>query len=219
MTQPTSRRRFLGMLGAAGLMWPAVTRTESPGFRVRTITAGVALRHADDLARVDEALRFLAQAKQAYVARGYEVQTIRIATQPLAEYLPAWQGGAGLEALRAIDRRAVEADVAFSIGPVLTTDEYVAGFGPWAASLVRGTRNLSFTVHVASPGRGVHEQAARSAAEAIAAISRATPGGEGNFRFAATAFCPPGTPFFPAAYHEGEPSFAIGLESPPLRTA
>jgi hypothetical protein len=50
----------------------------------------------------------------------------------------------------------------------------------------------------------------------MSAIAHATPGGEGNFRFAATAFCPPGTPFFPAAYHEGDPGFSVGLETPPL---
>ncbi len=53
----------------------------------------------------------------------------------------------------------------------------------------------------------------------MAAIASASPGGEGNFNFAATAFCPPGTPFFPAAWHRGDPAFAIGLESPDLLAA
>jgi uncharacterized protein (UPF0210 family) len=34
----------------------------------------------------------------------------------------------------------------------------------------------------------------------------------GNFRFCSWANCKPGIPFFPAAYHEGENSFSIGLE-------
>ena len=53
----------------------------------------------------------------------------------------------------------------------------------------------------------------------MAAIANATSGGEGNFRFAATAFCPPGTPFVPAAFHVGKPAFSIGLESPRLLQA
>src|SRR5438132_13983245 len=53
----------------------------------------------------------------------------------------------------------------------------------------------------------------------MAAIARATPGGIGNFRFAAAANVPPGTPFFPVAYHGGSDAMAIGLESPPLLTA
>jgi uncharacterized protein (UPF0210 family) len=42
--------------------------------------------------------------------------------------------------------------------------------------------------------------------------------GEANFRFTASANCPAGIPFFPAGFHEGVNSFAIGLESPNLLT-
>jgi uncharacterized protein (UPF0210 family) len=58
----------------------------------------------------------------------------------------------------------------------------------------------------------------RAAAEAIHAIAADTPGGEGNFRFAATAHIPPGTPFFPAAWFDAGHAFAVGLESPNLLT-
>jgi uncharacterized protein (UPF0210 family) len=61
-------------------------------------------------------------------------------------------------------------------------------------------------------------QTLRSAAEAIYAITRTSPGGEGNFRFAATAFVPSGTPFFPAAFFDQGQAFSIGLESPNLLT-
>src|SRR5260370_165268 len=46
--------------------------------------------------------------------------------------------------------------------------------------------------------------------------ARATPGGIGNFIFAAAAKVPAGTPFSPVAYHAGPDAFAVGLESPPL---
>jgi uncharacterized protein (UPF0210 family) len=51
------------------------------------------------------------------------------------------------------------------------------------------------------------------AADTILAIARATPGGAGNFRFAAAARIPAGTPFFPVAWHSGADSLAVGLES------
>jgi uncharacterized protein (UPF0210 family) len=221
VTTDVSRRGFLGTLGA-GLLLPFTTRQRPRArhpFRVRTITAGVRLESAADFGGIDSALGFLRRAKQAFVERQYDVQTVRVATQPLAEYLTSWHTRTAIEALQALDRRAVDADVPLSIGPVVTGDEHIPEFAPWAADLVRATRNLSFSAHVASPERGVHHLGARSAAEGIAAIARATAGGEGNFRFAATAFCPPGTPFFPAAYHAGEPAFSIGLESPPLLRA
>ncbi|HEY7530016.1 MAG TPA: DUF711 family protein [Gemmatimonadota bacterium] len=218
-----SRRRFLAALGA-GLLAPGAARAAlanparggRPPFRVRTITAGVRLANPADRPAFRSALDVLARARSAFAERGYEIQTVRIATPPLAEYLPDWRGAAGLAALRELDGRAVEAGVSLSIGPVLTGDDAPPGFAEWAADLVSQTKDVSFSAFVASPALGVHERTVRAAAEAIAAIARTAPGGEGNFRFAATAFCPPGTPFFPAAWHGGEPAFSIGLESPPL---
>src|SRR2546428_9146835 len=58
-----------------------------------------------------------------------------------------------------------------------------------------------------------------AAGDGMAAIAHATPAGIGNFRFAAAANVPAGTPFFPVAYHSGSDAMAIGLESPPLLTA
>jgi hypothetical protein len=90
------------------------------------------------------------------------------------------------------------------------------GLADWGAEIIDNTTHTSFTVGVASADGGVHPDAIRSAAETIATIARTSKGGEGNFNFAATANCPPGTPFFPAGWHRGEPDFAIGLESPGL---
>jgi uncharacterized protein (UPF0210 family) len=121
-----------------------------------------------------------------------------------------------LQAIQALDRFAVENELMFSIGPVITGDFYHQEFSAWAAELVQQTKNISFTVRVASPEQGIHHQSLHSAAEAIQAIAHATVGGEGNFRFAATAYIPAGTPFFPAAYFTQGNTFSIGLESPNL---
>ena len=57
-------------------------------------------------------------------------------------------------------------------------------------------------------------------ATAILRIGGETPGGEGNFNFAATFNCRPGIPYFPAGYHAGAtPSFSVGLENPGLLVA
>jgi hypothetical protein len=115
-----------------------------------------------------------------------------------------------------MDEIALASDASLSLGPVITADEHVPGFASWAADLVQRTRNASFSVRVASREHGVHRSAVRAAAEAIHAIGRETPGGEGNFRFAAAAFVPSGTPFFPTAWFSEPKTFSIGLESPVL---
>ena len=191
----------------------------APGFRVRTITAGTNLKSLTDTRAVDTAVATLKRAKQAVTDAGYEVQTVRIATQPLLED-SGWRARArALTTLQALDRTMVAESVLLSIGPVLAPDGDDTDFAGWAAELARTTQNVSFTVRVASPERGTSPRGVTAAGDAIAAIARATPGGIGNFRFAAAANIPAGTPFFPVAYHSGSDAMAIGLESPPLLSA
>lgn len=222
MRKNITRREFAGLLGL-GLAAPFAARlgaAEAPkNFRIRTITAGLHLHDAGRLEAAKDALVFLQQARESYQGADYEVQTLRMATQALADYLPNWKSSASLQALQALDRFAVDNGVVFSIGPVITGDHYDGEFASWAAELVQQTQNISFTVRVASSEHGIHHQSVRTAAEAIQAIAQTSPGGEGNFRFAATAFVPAGTPFFPAAYFDQGHSFSIGLESPKLLSA
>ena len=99
---------------------------------------------------------------------------------------------------------------------MLSADRPEPHLPAWATELARTTKNLSFTVAVATPERGIARHAATVAAQTMAAIARATPDGLGNFRFAAAANVPPGTPFFPVAYHHGPDALSIGLESASL---
>ena len=194
----------------------AVPHSGPPGFRVRTITAGTNLKSLADTRAVEAALATLKRAKQAVTDAGYEVQTVRIATQPLLEDAGPRARGAAMSALQALDRAVVAESALLSIGPVLAPDGDDPEFGGWAAELARTTQSISFTVRVASPERGTSPRGVTAAGDAMAAIARATPAGIGNFRFAAAANVPAGTPFFPVAYHSGSDAMAIGLESPPL---
>ncbi|PYP35725.1 MAG: DUF711 domain-containing protein [Gemmatimonadetes bacterium] len=221
-----SRRELIEMLGAAALV-PLTSRAASvrvggpagPGFRIRTITAGTNVKGAADLRGVEHALAFLKKAKRLVTDAGYEVQTIRIATQPFLEEAGHRTRANALPDLQALDRAVVDGGALLSLGPVLAPDGDDPEFGPWAAELARTTRNISFSVRVVSPDRGASPQGVTAAGEAMAAIARATPGGIGNFRFAAAANVPAGTPFFPVAYHHGSDAAAVGVESPPLLTA
>lgn len=210
------RREFLLLL-PAGVVAPGSLFAASPKpFRVRTITAGVSLTLHSRVRQLQRAAAFLNFARTEFQARGYEVQTLRIATQPLPEYLRNWLSSAGLQLLSELDEFCQQQDMILSVGPIINSNKYESELADWAAELIRTTSRISFTVGIASADSGVHPAAIRTAAETIAAIARTSAGGEGNFRFAATAHCPPGAPFFPAAWHRGEPAFAIGLETPPL---
>jgi uncharacterized protein len=191
------------------------TSVKSHRFRIRTITAGVNLDSTRDLKTIDSAIEFLQRTRKKFADEGYEIQTVRIATQPFSQYLNGKSRADALADLKKIDDVLSARNVILSIGPVITDDRHDPEFASWAAQLVKETRNINFSVTVASE-RGVHAQTARTAAEAIVAISKSSPGGEGNFRFTAAANCLAGTPFFPVAYHRGPAAFSIGLETPRL---
>jgi uncharacterized protein (UPF0210 family) len=221
MKNSLSRRDFVNLVGM-GLALPLASSLGADvlprNFRIRTITSGLQIQDMANLKQAEAAVAFLTQARKVFIAEGYEVQTLRLATQPLMEYLPDWSSQASVDAIKVLDRFAVDNGVVCSIGPVITTDEYHRGFASWAAELIQQTKNISFTCQVASAELGVHHKAIRAAAETIQALAQATKGGEGNFNFAATGFIPSGTPFFPAAHFDQGQAFSIGLESPNLLT-
>jgi uncharacterized protein (UPF0210 family) len=219
MAQRFSRRGFIS-LAASGLLLSSnsLSTVAAPTVRprIRTITAGVQLDRHVALAQVEGAVNFLQSARREFEERGYEVQTLRIATQPLSLYLPQWQRESSFQALERLDKLAADTGTIISLGPVASSPDSSADFAAWASELIARTSTLSFTRSVASASTGVDQGAIAEAARAMASIAHSSPGGEGNFRFAATAFCPPGTPFFPAAYYETPLAFSIGLETPAL---
>jgi len=216
-----SRRDVLALIGAAALpiakvidsaaadagATPAASRP-----RVRTITAGLRLTDRRDMHRVESALGFLKRGKRAFEEAGYEVETLRIATDPWAA-VDSKQRETLASDLQTLDRLVTESGAVASIGPVLIENRADPSLPVWIAELVRTTRKLSLSIVIASP-KGVHDAAIPVAAETIVRIAQASADGIGNFRFAAAANIPAGTPFFPVAWHDGPDAFAIGVESP-----
>lgn len=173
------------------------------------------MRDAGDLKPIEAAIALLEQARKVFQEDDYEVQTLRIATPPLMAGEARRQRSA-LPKLRALDELTADRGVRVSIGPVLVADQDDLELPEWIAELVGSTKLLNCTVAVTSPKGGTAPRAAAVAARAMAALAGSTPDGLGNFRFAAAAGIPPGTPFFPAAWHQGPDSLAVGLEAASL---
>jgi len=181
--------------------------------RIRTITAGVELKGAGDNAALERALARAVRARKRAQDAGFEVQTIRVASNPIIATLNAGQRDEALRDLQKLDALALAAGAVMSIGPILIEDRFDAALAQWAASLARETKQISCSVDVVSSSHAVQRAAVQTAAHAIAALSKLDPSGVANFRFAAAASIPNGTPFFPVARHLGPDSLAIGVES------
>jgi hypothetical protein len=180
--------------------------------KVRAVTAFVRLERAHYRDHVLEALAMLRCAKAAYERAGYEVQSLRIATQPFPEYTRGLSTEEALAFFRAYDALAKQEGFDAAIGPARLRGE---GDEP-SVELLREIllhTSLSASLTVAGDD-GVRWKAVRAAAELIQHWSENSSGGLANFNFAATAMVPPNTPFFPGAYSAGEGKrFAIALQS------
>jgi len=187
-------------------------------FRIRTITAGISLENFSDTNSIKNAIAFLKESRQVFIDNGYEVQTIRISTQNLHELVSGKPTEQTIEQLKQIDEILVRNNTGLAIGELIAGNQYDSELANWTVQLIKTTSNINFCVPVSSEQYGIHNKSIKTAAEICKAISENSEGGEANFRFTASANCPAGIPFFPAAYHRGVNSFAIGLEYPNVIT-
>lgn len=164
---------------------------------------------------------FLAGAKSAYEAAGYEVQTTRLATIPFPRLLGEKNLNQLMKVSDQIARVAQALKIGYvSLGPALPEMPRSYEFIPDA---IFASKNIFFGGVIASnhgsklPDSKVHLAALRACAEIIVRNSSLDPNGFANLQFAALANVPAGAPFFPAAYHLGnKPAFAVATESADL---
>ena len=182
--------------------------------RVRTVTTGLGLEEVSE-----ETIRPMAEfnqsAKDLLEAHGFEVQTTRMTSNNWPQYAGIITDQSSISSNRILKQMAALDAVCkhmgvdfFSIGSCSRPEEI--GLLP---SIISKTSRISCCASLSTDAVSVSEPNALAAASAILRISKMTDGGLGNFRFCAEANCPPGIPFFPASYHAGPPSFALGLES------
>lgn len=207
-----TRRDALLLVGGAALAPTAFAASRKP-LRVRTITAGVSLDGAGQTDRFEKAIAMLKRGRTAFEQAGFEVQTTRIATNPFLASLSAGDRAKTFAQLETLDRLAAGHGVMVSVGAVLTEDREDPALAEWSREFVSRTKTMSFSAVIASKDRGAHLRAVPTIARTIQTLTTALPGGLANFRFAAAANIPAGTPFFPVGWHEGAPSIAIGMES------
>jgi len=179
--------------------------------KVRAITAFVHLDRSQYKPQIDAALAMLRQAKAAFEKGGYEVQTLRITTQPFPQYTRDMPRQQALEFFKTLDDLAAKQSFLLNVGAVMPSDRDGAPEVELLGEILAHTRiNASLVV---AGEDGVHWNAVKAAARTIKYVEEHSPNGAHNFGFAAAAMVPAYTPFFPASNHDGEGRrFSVGLE-------
>jgi hypothetical protein len=210
----SGRSFFLLLVIASSLIGigvtPALGSERRP--KIRTVTAFVRIEPSQYRQQIEEAVTMLRQAKAAFEKGGYEVQTIRITTQPFNQYVGGRSTAEALNFFKSLDALSRKDSFLLNIGPLTLADSSDATKIDLLSQVLAQTRaNASLVV---ADEDGVRWSAIRSAAQVIKYVEQHSPNGSNNFDFAAVAMVPPNVPFFPASNHNGGGhEFSVGWEA------
>jgi len=189
--------------------------------KIRSITYFLNPKYPLDEKALYKAGTFLTDAKSAYEAVGYEVQTVRLATVPFPRLLGEENIDRLPELTGYIDRIAQELKIGYvSLGPALPEMPRSYDVIPDAVFV---SKNVFFGGLMAGKTKSklseskMYLSAIRACADVIVKSAPIESNGFANLQFAALANVPAGAPFFPAAYHGNDkPAFGIATESADL---
>lgn len=180
--------------------------------KVRAITGVVRLERATHPLQIAEALTVLRTAKDEFVRQGYDVETIRIVTQPLAELVVGLSETQALAFLKVFDNLSDKENFIPSVGPGMMRDTD----DPATMRLLE--KALSTLPHIQANAiiageDGIHWKVIHESATLVRYVTEHGPHSQGNFEFTVTAMLEPYGPFYPGTYHTGEGrQLSIGFE-------
>jgi uncharacterized protein (UPF0210 family) len=180
--------------------------------KVRAITAFVDIDTKNYASQVADTVKFLSTARAAYQHAGFEVETIRLVTQPFPRYIQGMKREDAVSFLHKLNDLSVTSGFTLNIGASMLHDnDDTAPNAILIEALSTGKTNASLLI---AGEDGIHWRALREAAKVIRGLAEHSAHGEGNFNFAATAMVKPYGPFYPGSYHlGGSHAFAVGLEA------
>lgn len=141
------------------------------------------------------------------------VQTRRLALPPFPQW---WEEDDDREAACRLGEKWQPTGADYvSLGPVQL--EHDASWISRLPALLGAGEAIFASAEVANTRKEIDPTRASLIGELIQSASTIEPNGFGNLYFTALANCPPGSPFFPVAYHDGgSPSFALAIEGADL---
>ena len=180
--------------------------------KVRTITAFVRLDRGKYQQQIAEALVVLRKVKTDFESSGYEVETIRVTTQPLAELVADMPEDQALAFLTQLDQLSAKENFIPNVGPGMMHESDDPATMHLLERALSSLPNIQASAIIADDG-GIHWKTIRRTAELVKYVSEHSFHSQGTFKFTATAMLKPLSPFFPGSYHTGSGrQFAIGFE-------
>jgi uncharacterized protein len=188
------------------------TAPASSNPKVRAITGFVRLEQGTWEKQVAGTLVVLRKVKSEFEAQGYQVESLRITTQPLGELVKGMPEDQALAYLGRLDQLSGKESFDLNVGPAMMHD----GDDPATLHLLQQALstlpNIEASTIIADQS-GIHWKTIHQTAEMVKYVAEHSPRAQGTFNFTATAMLKPLGPFYPGSYHMGAgQQFAIGFE-------
>ncbi len=180
--------------------------------KVRAVTAFVRIDRAHYQTQISGTLKMLRHAKAAFERGGYNVESIRITTQPFPEYVKGLSKQEALDFFRSYDALAGRESFNPNIGPAMLHDTDDPESVDLLGEVLSTNKALHSSIAIAADD-GIHWKSIRVTARMLKFVEEHSPRSQANFSFAAIAMVSPYTPFYPGSYHTGPGRrFSVALE-------
>jgi uncharacterized protein len=197
------------------VMATALAAQTPPGYtkpKVRAITAFVRLDRATYTQQIGAALTVIRALKSEFDKQGYQTETLRIVTQPLAELVAGQSDAEALKFLKALNDLGEKESFLPSVGPGMMRDSDDPHTMQILAQALSTMNGLQANAILAGDD-GIHWKVIEASAKLVRYVTDHSPHGQGNFSFTGTAMLKPYGPFYPGTYHTGAgKQFSLGFE-------
>lgn len=189
-----------------------VSKAASGNPKVRAITGFVRLDRSKWEQQVTETLIVLRKVKGEFEAAGYQVESVRITTQPLGELVKGASEEEAMAFLAKLDALSAKQDFIPNVGPAMMHDADDPATMHLLERALSTLPNIEASSIIADE-TGIHWKTIHRTAELVKYVAEHSPHAQGTFNFTATAMLKPLGPFYPGSFHTGVgKQFSIGME-------
>lgn len=180
--------------------------------KVRAITGFVRLERVGWEKQITEALVVLRNAQKEFESAGYQVESVRIVTQPVGELIAGLSEDDAVALLKKIDDLSAKENFLPNVGPGMMQDTDDPAPMRVLERVLSTLPNIEASAIIADDS-GIHWKTIKRSAELVKFVAEHSVRAQGTFNFTATAMLKPLGPFYPGTYHTGPGrQFAIGFE-------
>ncbi len=182
--------------------------------KIRSITIGLDPGFPLKTDRVTQGGRFAQAVRTICEEEGLAVQTLRLATPPFPQSLANCSPATVLRFVQELEACCLANGLDYcALGPADLSLPEGHRFVALLPDLIAGTETVFLSARLGNGSQASARPVTQAIADIMRMIAAATPDGFGNLRFAAGIHIRAQTPFFPVAFHTGEPAVSLALEA------